>query len=304
MRKRSEVQEVLSSVTSNLLKNLFSKSRFWLARRRDALLQAATTFIARRRLSRNGPIEVLVDTSVLASAVLHESRWVSTGAVPWGEMRVDTGYLARVPVRSAPGNENPDHEHRDFLDSSYLTGIAHLARLGLIRLRSSGELEMEQWRQPAGRTKGHTLFARNAFEGIPIDLIDDLPPMVIGSSGLGLPSLKDQQRDRLNDSTDELFLGLRRRLGNKSSQDAWHIRTSEKHGMYCFLTTDHKLLANLDAQRQQEPVRSLKTKVLSPTQLGKALGLRPLSARYASHIDSSFPVREDLSMPGNRRKGG
>jgi hypothetical protein len=277
-------------------------TRFWLARKRDSLLQAATTFVARRRLVQSGPIEVLVDTSALASAVLHESTWVSTGLTEWGPARVSTGYLARVPVREAPAAEDPDCLHRDFLDSCYLTGIAHLARLGLIKLRSSGELEMEQWRQPAGLTRGHTFFARNAFEGIAIERVDELPDMVLGPSWLELPSLEQQQRDRLSESTDVLFQGLKRRLGEKSSQDAWHIRTAEKHGMYCLLTTDYKLIRNLEAQQKGEPIRSLQTKVLGPTQLGKALGLVPLSARYASYIDASFFVRADLSMPGNRRR--
>lgn len=279
------------------------KSLLWSSNRRiDSLLQAITTFIARRRLVRSGPIEVLVDTSVLAAAVLHETRWVSTGKQKWGNVMFDAGYAARVPVRKRPAKESAEHEHRDFEDACYLTGIARLAHLGLIKLRSSGELHVEQWVKPAGMLSGYSIFDRSAFEGIDIPLIDGMPDMVMGPKWMNLPSLTDQQRERLDKSEDELYLGLLRRLGKKCSQDAWHIRTAETAGMYCFLTADHRLIRNMAAQEKHEPIRSLRTKVLSPTQLGKALGLFPLDPRFVSYEGASGPVRADLHMPGSKRR--
>jgi len=253
-------------------------------------------------LEQDGPIDVLVDTSTLAAAVTHESRWVSTGPTKWGDVFVDTGYLARVPLRKRPAKGAQDYEVRDFQDACFLTGIAHLARLGLIRLRSSGELDIEQWRHPVGMVKGYSLFSRSVLQGVAITPVDKMPNFVIGPKWMNLPSLKEQQAERLESVSDELYKGLLHRLGKKSSQDAWHIRTAEVHGMFCFLTTDHTLLRNLQAQGKHEPIRSLRTKVLSPAQLGAILGLRPLDPRHISHEGASFPVRSDLHMPTSKRR--
>lgn len=284
------------------LKVWVSTVRFVITRQADSLRLSFAIHKARRRLLRSGPIRVLLDTSVLASAVLHESRWVSTGPQPWGRFMVDTGYAARVPVLRRPPKGAKEQEIRDFEDASFLTGIAHLARLGLITLHSSGELEMEQWRKPAGMMSGYSIFSRTAFEGIEISLLDRLPDMVMGPAWMKLPSLEEQQRDRLKNLDDTLYRGLLKRLGQKSSQDAWHIRTAETFGVYCLLTTDYSLLRSMAAQGRHEPIVSLRTKVLSPKQLGKLLGLLPLAPRHISHQDASSPVRADLYMPDNKRR--
>lgn len=228
--------------------------------------------------------------------------WVSSGPTEWGNVFVDTGYLARVPVRSRPSKGAPEHEVRDFHDACFLTGIAHLARLGLIRVRSSGELRTEQWGLPVGMLKGYTLFSRTVFEGVPITPLDDMSDMMMGPRWMNLPTLKQQQAERLGRVEDDLYTRLLARLGKKSSQDAWHIRTAEVHRMYCFLTTDYALVRNLTAQGKHEPISSLRTKILSPAQLGAVLGLRRLNPRYISHEGASFAVRSDLHMPGNKRK--
>lgn len=291
----------MSARVSHQFSALIARMRSATSRQAAALLQTLATWRARRRLTRSGPIDVLIDTSVLAFAVAHESIWVSTGVQRWGNITVPTGYLARVPVRKRPVRSAPGHEIRDFEDACYLTGIAHLARLGLIRLRSSGELEAEQWRQPAGMTKGYTLFARGMFEGVDITPVDGMPDMVVGAKWMTLPTLEEQQRERLSRSRDPLYTGLLKRLGPKSSQDAWHIRTADAHGMCCFLTTDHALIRNLRAQERHEPICSLRTKVLTPAELGKLLRLLPMDPRRVSHDGASFPVRADLHMPGSRR---
>jgi hypothetical protein len=283
--------------------------RTWITRaRRSAskelgrILQDLTTIKARWRLRRSGPIEVLIDTSALASAVTHESTWVSMGPKEWGNVLVDTGYLARVPIRQQPARGATEHERRDFRDACFLVGIAHLARLGLIRLRSSGELRVEQWTHPIGMLKGYTIYSRSAFEGVDITPLDKMPNMVSGPRWMNFPSLKQQQARRLEQVDDRLYRGLLFRLGEKSSQDAWHIRTAEVHGVYCFLTTDYALLRNLAAQGKHEPISSLCTKVLSPAQLGTNLGLWPLDPRHISHEGASFPVRSDLHTPRKRRR--
>ena len=82
------------------------------------------------------------------------------------------------------------------------------------------------------------------------------------------------------------------------------MRTAETHNMYCFLTVDQKLINNVKTQSKHAPLSSLKTKVLRPADLGRALGLWPLSPRYVSLQGASFPVRSDLAMPGNKRRPG
>lgn len=286
------------------LRSRIARARVLAARQFGKLVQFLTTIRARSRLARSGPIEVLVDTAILASAVAHETAWISTGLAPWGEVQVDTGYMARVPVKRRPEKGAKDDEVRDFRDSSYLTGIAYLARRGLIRLRSSGELLTEQWQQPVGRLRGNTIYSRSLFDGIKIEPIDGMPDMVIGPSWMGFPSLKEQQQRRLDKAkaSDKLYEEILKRLGPKSSQDAWHVRTAEVHRMYCLLTTDYKLMRTLDAQSKLEPIKSLQTKVLSPTDLGRALGLWPLNPKYVSHEGDRVPVRADRSLPGNKRR--
>jgi|GEM_PF-911937 len=281
--------------------------RLAVERRVAPLRLALVTFRALRRLQRTGTVHVLVDTTVLAAAVLHESMWISTGKQPWGNTTVDTGYLARVPVHRRPPASAPPHERRNFEDACYLVGLAHLARQVHIKLHTSGELRTEKWLKPTGLVAGHTLFSRSVFDGIDILSVDGMPEVKLGQlvpAGSGRPSLKERQRERLRQSTDRLFVALRRRLGEKSSQDAWHVRTAEVHGMYCLLTTDYTLMRQLEAQRKHEPISSLRTKVLSPSQLGKELGLLPLNPRCLSHADAHFPVRPDVHLRSGRRKPG
>lgn len=284
------------------LKAQLSRAHFTSARLVDAAQVLRATWRTKHRLRLSGPIQVLVDTSVMAKAVAFESTWVSTGLQPWGNMLIDSGYQARVPVSRRPPNEAGDDEKRDFSDVCFLTGIAQLAKIGLIQLCSSGELNMEQWRRPTGESQGYTIFSRSLFEGVQIHPVDDMAPFAIGPSQMNYPSLETQQRERLQQSEDKLFKALVRRLGEKNNQDAWHIRTAQAHGMYCFLTADYKLMKNLREQGRHEPICSLTTKVMSPTQLGQAIGLAPLEPRHVAYEGASVPVRTDLHMPGNKRK--
>ncbi len=276
--------------------------KFRAQERLGPLLLQITTLRARRRLRKSGSMTVLVDTSVLVAGVTHESRWVSTGVRPWGNTVVDTGYQARVPVKMRPARDAAEHLHRDYRDSCYLNGIAYLAKLGHIHLRTSAELISEQWSQSSSMFMGHNLFSKTVFGDMKIESVDGYPDLISGPSWMKLPSLEDRQRERLAKSKDPLYLGILKRLGAKSSQDAWHIKTAEENDMYCFLTTDYTLIRNLASQSQQEPIRSLRTQVLSPTSLGLAIGLHALDPKYLSHQGASFFVRPDLHMPAGKRR--
>jgi hypothetical protein len=255
-----------------------------------------STYLARLRLRRSEPLSILVDNTVLFHSVTHETAWVPPGTAKWGPHEIETGYAARIPVRPQ------DSTSREYRNIRYLAGIAHLARLGWLPLRTSGELQVEQFKQPVGRFRGYGCYDNSLFADIRMERIDDLPPMTFGPRWMNLPSLEDEQRERLARSTDPLYLDLVKVLGPRNSQDAWHIRTAEIHGMYCFLTMDFNLCKNIEERQYQEPVRSLRTRVMTPVQLGKHLWLLPVNPRLLSYNDASYPVRADLHWPEAKRR--
>lgn len=274
---------------------LHGRLRYWAGLHLGRALLGWSTYRAREALAGGAPIQVLVDNTVFAFAIAYQAQRVRTKKAI---------YIARVPVMGKPDPKvkKTESETRDYDDACYLTGIAHLARVGLIRLWSSGELDIEQWSQPVRRFRGDGLFDRSLFSGLRIEPVDKMPETYILPSWMNGPGLKEQQRNRLANSTDPLFRGILRHLGPKSSQDAWHIRTAEAHGLFCFLTTDHTLCRQVRERGKQEPLRSLTTRVMTPTELGRHLGLRPLAPRFLSYEDANTLVRADLSVPGNKRR--
>lgn len=246
---------------------------------------------ARRTQGADKPLGVLIDNTVLDIAVTHEGKWISHSR---------GGYVARVPVY---GRNNTSERHRQ---ASYLTGIAHLARLGSVSLHQSAELKDEQFRQPPGRYRGYGYSDYSLFHGLNIESVDGWVFPTIGPSWMDIPSLKDQQRKRLRRSDDELFLNLyellKQQLGEKCSQDAWHIRTAERHGLFCFLTTDQPLLKACRSLSQKQPLRSLTTRILSPEELGAYLDVSPVKPYLLSYNDADWIVRMDHTMPEERRR--
>lgn len=260
------------------------------------LIVSLSALPARLRIFRAGPISILVDNSVLFHAVTHETAWVSTGKAKWGPGDIDTGYAARIPVR------HKDSDSRDHRNIKYLPGIAHLARIGQLSLKTAGELALERFKQPVGRFHGYGMFDQNLFSDIEMEQVDGMPDMVMSPKWMNLPSIEEQQHERLSNSSDPLYRGLVKLLGPKNSQDAWHIRTAEVHGMFCFLTMDFTLCSNFDGRRKQEPIKSLRTKVMTPSQLGKYLRIFPVDPNLLSYTGASYPVRPDLHWPDEKRQ--
>jgi hypothetical protein len=255
-----------------------------------------STYQARLTLQKTGPITILVDNTVLGHGITHETAWVSTGTKKWGRLDVDTGYAARIPVHSI------EDESATYNDVKFLPGIASLARRGSIILRTSAELSNERFSQPSGRFSGYGWFDYNIFGKIRMESVDGLAFPTMGPSYLNLPNAVQQQRSRLDRSQAVLYRALVDRLGPKNSQDAWHIRTAEIYGLFCFLTMDFKLIRNVRARSGQEPLKSLHTKVMTPSELGKYLRLVPISPRVLSYHDASFFVRSDLNWPESQRR--
>lgn len=257
-------------------------------------LVAISTFSARRRLKHKKPMRILVDNTVIAHAVTHETAWISTGTSNWGAHEIETGYSARIPVRHNDGS-------REYQNIQYLAGIAHLARRGYLSLMISGELSTEQWWQPMGRFQGYGIFDQSLFSGIEFPSIDGLPPVTFGPQWMNLPSLQEQMHERLSQSADPLYLELVKQLGKKNNQDAWHIRTAEAHSIDCFLTMDFRLCKILAGKSNQEPIRSLRTKIWTPKQLGEYLNLIPINPVILSYDNASHPVRPDLHWQNGKR---
>jgi hypothetical protein len=269
--------------------------RFKYAPRVANWLVARSTDRARAKLAPLGRIKVLVDNTVLYHAVTHETAWVSTGPKMWGPQEIDTGYLARIPVHDA------DSKSREYRNVRFLAGIAHLCQSGCLDLCTSAELQDEQFRQPSGRYCGYGHFDHSLFSGLEIESIDGL---VLPAMGLPhFPSAKRQQRDRLEAHKREpLYSSLVQCLGSNNSQDAWHIYTAEKHGMFCFLTMDFRLIKTVAAQSRSELLKSFKTLVLTPEDFGKRFGIFPISPHILSYNDASFFVRTNLAMPMGKRR--
>lgn len=253
-----------------------------------------STFHARKKLAVEPPLGILVDNSVLGNAVTHETTWIATGPKMWGPREIETGYMARVPVHT---DQNDSEIYRNV---TYLSGIAHLGKTGRLRLCTSAELRDEKWRKPTGMFSGYGFFDHTLFAGVELECIDQLEGGWM--MGGGAAPLEEQQQARLNNSGDALYEALVNRLGPKQNLDAWHIRTAEKHGLFCFLTMDFKLRRTVERWKDYEPFKSMKTKVMTPTEFGEAFELIPVPPRLHSYTDASFFVRSDLHMPGEKRR--
>lgn len=122
---------------------------------------------------------------------------------------------------------------------------------------------------------------------------------VIGS---GSRSFEDQRIDRLASKSDPLYHELVRVLGRKNSQDIWHILTAERNSCYCFLTMDFKLIKNIEAQKNNPVVKSLKTRVLTPEKFGLELSLPPISPMFYSYHHADFPVNTKFNWHNSKRQ--
>lgn len=254
-----------------------------------------STARAEQQLPSN-PLGVLVDSNVHHHAVTHETSWISTGTATFGSSTRGTGYASRVPVF------RQSSKSKAYENVCHLAAIAQLAKIGKAKLWTSHHLILERDKHPRARFADigwfdFNLFGRGELPSIDGDAYDKImmAPFSINSSPP--PDISTT----LAKSKDELYLNLVRVMGGKNSQDAWHIRTAEVHGLYCFLTMETKLLKIMHAQRDRPVIRNLKTRVMSPKMLSEALNLRPIALKHFDHKDSSWFVRPDLHWEGEKR---
>jgi hypothetical protein len=256
-----------------------------------------TSLAARKKISRANAQRVLVDNCVLGHAVTHESGWIDTGKKLWGgNIEIDTGYLARIPVQREDDLSEVARSVR------YLPAIASLARRGHLNPLTSSELLDERWTQPIGRFQGYDYYDYNIFSDINFGCLIDSGYKVEFSSASNAKSVEDQRRARLALKSDPLYLDLVKVLGEKNSQDAYHITIAERNSCYCFLTMDFKLVRNVEAQKRSATIASLKTRVITPEEFGRSFSLTPISPRLFSYHCASFPVHHELNWPGSARQ--
>lgn len=251
---------------------------------------------ASKKLAAAGVKRLLVDNTVIAHGITHETAWISTGTARWGDADVDTGYAARVPVHH-------DHDERDAARSvRYLPGIVSLAQHGYLSLATSHELQDEQWTQPLGRFKGYGYFDLSLFSSIAFEVIEDPEYSVTFGESMGLPSAREQRSRRLAAKEDPLYRQLLSVFGRKNSQDAWHIVTAERNDCYCFLTMDFSLIRNFRAQAKNKAIETLRARVLSPEEFGREFSIPPISPRLFSYHRASFPVVHESNWPDSKRQ--
>lgn len=261
-------------------------------------LVSASAYSGRRAIAAHDAGRLLIDSSVMGHAITHETAWIDTGTALWGgKHEVATGYSARIAVHSDSDESEVARSIR------YLPAIASLARSGHVQLCTSMELRDEQMTQPIGRFSGYGYYDFNLFGGLQFEDIPDPDfRMMIGAPSFRFPSLEQQRKERLARKTDPLYVSLRAALGEKNSQDAYHIYTAEIAGCFCFLTMDFKLARTVRQLRHLEVFANLRTLVLSPEDYGMRFGLKPMPLRLFSYHGASYPVRPELNWPDSKRR--
>jgi hypothetical protein len=265
---------------------------------RPALVDLRVKWSTRRSrsiCSPSRPLTILINNEVLDHAVTHDSAWITTGDDRIGDSVLSTGYSARVPVH------DPMNITDDYRDLKYLAGIAHLAKTGSLKLRTSAHLLAERDYQPSGRFRGYGYEDLNLLRRVEIEPIDAWLPSELGGGQSSWPLTRDTLRDHIERIGDDRYRQLRDCLGQGNSQDAWHIRTAEKHGAFCLLTMDRPLLRAIESQRGHAAIKSLTTRVMTPSQLGSYLRLSEISPVLMSYHDGDAPVHTELHMPNQKR---
>ncbi len=259
---------------------------FWNFKCRPALVDVCVKWSTRKSrtiCSPSNPLTILINNEVFSNAVTHDSAWISTG------------YSARVPVH------DPMNDAHDYRDLKHLAGIAHLAKTGSLRLRTSAHLLAERYYQPSGRFRGYGYEDLNLLGRVELEPIDAWLPSELDGGQSSWPYTRESLPEHIERIGDDRYRQLRDCLGPKNSQDAWHIRTAEKYGAFCFLTMDYSLLKAIESQKGHAAIKSLATRVWTPRQLGNYLRLSEISPVLMSYHDGDAPVRRDIHMPNQER---
>ena len=284
----------------------------------DWCLQLSTREACKILAARDG-INVLIDNSTLRFGRTHETIGLAQKTNwPPGEEPGEIPILYRAPIVF-------DEQHKRVNENTpYLPGIAYLARVGRLTLKTSRELLSEQNHHPVGAAQGKTgWFDYWIFDEIEIDSIDghDAPSFdldnfrdnptinrTISSKEADpfnmYPDNMENLDRRISRSTDPLYTKLAKILkGKKKNFDAWHIRTAETHRLFCFLTMDFNLREAIMKNSHTEPIASLRTKVMTPEEFGTHFGLSPIDP-YICELAESDAMKSSARLRKALRRRG
>ncbi|MBY3168861.1 hypothetical protein [Rhizobium laguerreae] len=163
-----------------------------------------------------------------------------------GGVDIEGGYAARICVHS------PDCDTEVYRNVTYMPGCWSSAHPPNWRTSKRGS--------PVGRFRGYGLMDHGLFRDIPMRSVDGFAFSTMGPGWLTKSDPKEEQQIRLAGSDDVLYSALLEKLGPKNNLDAWHIRTAERHNMFCLLTMDFRLKRLIDANAQKELFRSLRAR--------------------------------------------
>lgn len=238
---------------------------------------------AASRCTGAAPLTVLVDNCVRGQhALTHETVPVDFNA-DWPR---PFGSTVPISTRATKKNAHPD--------TDWLISIAAFSRRGHLICLESHALFLERTYQKSGRYyRGHDVFDYNAFNNVQFRTIDSYPKPrrpwpwrtfkpksfegwnEVDPYGL-YPRGRRQLRKLLKRA--QRFPRCRqieKALQGKADQDAWHIFQAERLGLDYFLTVDRNILEK--ARQRKGPFGDLNTTIVSPSQLGRTLGLLPVS---------------------------
>lgn len=230
---------------------------------------------------------ILIDNSVLWHGLTHTNAWISTGTKMWGgEIPVETGYSARVPVDYAAHNRAIFEREVPFF-----APLARLAKDGRISLCTSVELIRERNRH--SRYDPYQ-FGMNLWSKVPIQQLPDLPRSAEVSYCLGPRELREHwskqgQIRHLLATADSEFLKLAKSLPPDHILDFYHLWTAKHYNCAIFLSTDsafRRVLENNVARVVRE--RFAPVKVMKPSEYGKELNLTSIPHHLLTPLDADW----------------
>lgn len=254
---------------------------------------------ARKKLENSTRVKILLDAPIFNHAITHQGAWIDTGPTDFVDADgtpIRTGYLASVPIYKTT-NASKEYE-----DVQFLPGIAELHRQGLIELKTSAEIEFEKSYQPPARYRNIHLGNVGLFDDLKIESINGPITADWDISKANIHNAREEFREYLRSAESKYtrYANLVNHLGEKSSQDAWHLHTAERFGCAYFLTMDYTFIRNFAHQKHHASLADIPVKVVTPQELGRILGIYPIAPNILISEDNFIPRRPDLHIAGEK----
>jgi hypothetical protein len=217
--------------------------------------------------------KVLIDTSLYDHAscftgVLKKSK------ITWCGLDSETEYIASefsgAEIKSTKGGDQ----------NGAMGAIAKWFMDNDKKAFETDAIRIERENLPNDKARPYNLGDVNLFKRVRLESISTLPqrPETVSLGIFGAPEeSKEIFRNFLNDCENEEYRSIKSALGEKSSQDAWHLYCCLEHELDYFLTTDTKLVGRIKNMTNSPTQQKLSDIVRLPTQLCDDIGIHPLS---------------------------